>query len=554
MKKIISIVFLLFCFSSLSAQSIELLGQLLDQNSGEPVPYASIRLSHTGYGTISNAEGEFSLSLSSVQPTDFLEISCIGYADLRLPISDFVDGEKKKILLQDQPFTLDEVFIYPVELDARQLVYLAFKHIKDNYATEEYILKTFYRHYCKEQGVYGRLIEGAIDLYDEKGYRKKRKHPGKKFGVRMNQLRRSIDFTSLSGFRHAPISLFATLQKDVVAYQRYSSILLADDPTLEFSFQDTTYYQGKVVYVVRCTPQNKRRAGYFYDLYISADDFVMLRADEQLTGSFYSEKRQVIRVERYVTTYQSYQGRYYLSHVLNEGKRTDQRFDSLGQVVHRSDHYHHVELMVNEIQTSNVRAFEGGEPSQAKMAEMPYDPSFWKNYTVLKATPLEEEIRHDLAQRVSLEEQFRQYNEQDKLVEIQDQLMITKLDNLLRRYQGQPVLLCFWDSGYKPGLKELLFARKLAKEYSDVDLSMGLIFLSLDKSEAEWNATIRKYRLFAGQHIRLAKGLQSALAQRYRVRSSPHFVLLDSAGKVIIEGSELPKRSQIDDLMQELVR
>ena len=545
----------IFCFWTslvLFSQEREITGLLLDQQNGEPVPYAVIRLSGTGIGAISNQLGEFSLSLPIFSTPPYLEISCLGYEQLRVAVSSFSTGQQQVIRLKEQAFTLDAVFIYPVDLSPEQLVEQAFRNIRNNYPQEAYVLNTFYRHYCKEQGVYGRLIEGAVDLYDKSGYRKRKRNPGKKFGVRMKQLRRSIDFTSLSGFSHAPISLFTTLQKDVAGYKEYTSQLWDNQDDVSFSFRDTTYYQGKVVYVVRCEPR-KRRRNYLYDLYISADDFAILRMEEQYSGSYYSKRRRVLRIERYVTTYQLYQGRYYLGHLLNEGSRTDTQLDSLGNVLHSSDHQHHVELMVNQIRTSGIQPFEGSEPTQEQMAAIPYDPKFWEGYTVLKATPLEQDIEQDLANRISLEKQFQGYNQQDKLIEIQDQLMSSKLDNLLDRYTGQPVLLCFWDSDYKPGLKEILFARKLAKEYADTKLSIGLVFLSLDRSEVAWSEAIRKYRLYAGHHIRLAKGAKASISQRYGVSGSPFFVLLDQDRKPIIQGAELPKRSTIDELVEELL-
>jgi hypothetical protein len=207
--------------------------------------------------------------------------------------------------------------------------------------------------------------------------------------------------------------------------------------------------------------------------------------------------------------------------------------------------------MVNAVQTRNVQPFYAGEPTREQMTDMAYDPDFWRSFTVLEATPLEQGIEADLEARVSLEKQYANFNHPERMAAIQEQLTEDKLTKSLQSYAGEMVLLCFWDDDYVPGVKELLFARKLAKTLEDKEVRGGLIFLSLEASEQAWQESLDRKRIrYVGQHLRLGKGLQSSIAQRYGVSQSPYFVLIGTEGEIVLQGSELPKRSEIEELLE----
>ncbi|MEM7654709.1 MAG: carboxypeptidase-like regulatory domain-containing protein [Bacteroidota bacterium] len=550
MKSHLLLCLLALCLSGhfLAAQAIQ--GQLLDAESGEPVPYASVQLSEPALGTLSNSLGYFSLQVPDSLGIEkvLMQINSFGYAPLQLAVE--LPTAALEIQLPPQAFTLDAVVIYSVEMSPEEMVRQALKHRKDNYPTESYGLRTFYRHYCQEQGVAGRLIEAAIDLYDEDGYDGWQKKPEKKWGVNLRQLRRSLDFTKISPYRHLPIALFNTLEHDLMSY-RNPVLHEMHREKLTYQFQDTTYHNGTVIYVVRAAGRLPRFE-YSCDLYISTDDFAILKIEEQRILGYRSSRRVLTYVEHFTTSYQQFQGKYYLQHLLNEGHRNTQFLDSLGQISRRDDHYHHVELMVNQV-VPDATPFYGGEPTAEQMAQTSYDPAFWRRYTVLQATPLEQDIEADLAARVSLEEQFANYNQPDRILAIQEQLTEDRLERYLNSYRGQAVLLCFWDKGYVPGVQELLFARKLAKTLEGKSLQGGLIFLACEASEQKWQQTLdRKQMRYLGQHLRLARGLDSPIAQRFGATDSPYFVLLSPNREVILQGSKLPKRSEIETLVEKL--
>ena len=84
---LIGFFFLFFVSVDSQAQRKVLRGVILDLQSGEPVPFASMRMVHSGNGRLSDSAGGFSLHFDS-WPRDTLEISNVGYQTFRLILND----------------------------------------------------------------------------------------------------------------------------------------------------------------------------------------------------------------------------------------------------------------------------------------------------------------------------------------------------------------------------------------------------------------------------------------------------------------------------------
>ncbi|RMG63499.1 MAG: hypothetical protein D6722_17570, partial [Bacteroidetes bacterium] len=446
------------------------------------------------------------------------------------------------------PVTLAPVTIYPVDLSARDLLRQAFRHRRQNSPPQPYGLRTFYRHYCQESGVYGRLIEGAFDLYDAEGHARLRREPDQKITVQLRQVRRSLDFTRLSGHRHAPLALFQTLARDVTAYHSPLSRHY-DDASFHCTFQDTVYYDGQVVYVVRLSGR-LGRGPYQAEVHIAADDFGILQVEAQQSQHWGQAPERVLQVDRFVVRYQRLGDRYFPQFFLNEGRRTEQYLDDTGRSAWSRDHVHHVSLLVNEVVPVGMHPFLSREPGERALAEAPYDPAFWDSYTELAATPLETRIAEDLAARIPLAQQFALKAGGPFPPEVQDQLSEVQLQRLLQSHRGQPVLLVFWDASYALGLRDLLRVRKLIEGQGAQGL--GLVFISLDQNADSWQTAIRKRRLLAFDHLRLGRGQAAPLAQVYGVGGIPWLVLLDARQAVVWTGEGLPPSDQLDYLLEQV--
>lgn len=528
-----------------SAQNLVLNGNLREAGTLKAIPYANLRIEGTAYGSISNAEGRFSMAFPKgiVKKGAILKISCIGYESKRLSLQGFGPAELI-IELNEKTYSLETITIYSTELDAREMLRQALQSVPLNYSQQDYQLQSFYRHYCREGGVYGRLIEATVEINDVRGHDRLYRYPEQKLEMRLTQLRRSFDFTRFSAFQHIPIALNRTLLADIVSYSSLISRHL-HSPRFVFSYQDTTYFDGEIVYLIEAKgrAEGLRLEAQFY---IQASDFAIVKVDHRYFSQTDRKTWRYQREDHFVADYQRYQGRYYLSYLLNEGQYREQQLDSLGNSYYSEDHYHHVEMMTQEIRTENFVVFKGEEPEEAEMAKVPYKEGFWKQYSVLAATPLENRIEADLASRMPLSQQFA-----GKILpaDLQDQLATRYFEQWLDRQSGRIVIVGFWNSQYDPSIKELLKARRLMKKFQEVPFS--LLLISTDKDDTSWQNAIRKKRLYGIDHLRVGHGLSSRLCQELAVLGEPYFIMYGPSGERLFSGSVLPRADQIKSILKQ---
>src|SRR5450755_38609 len=83
----VSFLFLLFVSNGVHAQAKVLSGVILDIQSGERVPFASMRLVKHNYGKLSDSAGGFTFRFEK-WPRDTLEVSYVGFQTYFLVLND----------------------------------------------------------------------------------------------------------------------------------------------------------------------------------------------------------------------------------------------------------------------------------------------------------------------------------------------------------------------------------------------------------------------------------------------------------------------------------
>jgi len=116
-KRVFSILFLLLSLP-LQAQ-LAFLGQVVDTETGKPIPFVNIGVVNRGIGTVSNEEGNFLLQFrrERVQPGDILRVSSLGYVPTEVPLARLKQSTKEFVFrLQPTAIDLDEVVVSTAEL------------------------------------------------------------------------------------------------------------------------------------------------------------------------------------------------------------------------------------------------------------------------------------------------------------------------------------------------------------------------------------------------------------------------------------------------------
>ncbi len=122
MKTITITVIILLTYSGLcSAQTIS--GLVTDKESHEALAYVNIGLVGKTIGTISDIDGQYSLTVSDANYKDTIKFSSIGYESLALPVKTFIQqyqSKKYNVPLLKKNITLSEV-----EVKAKKIIHTA---------------------------------------------------------------------------------------------------------------------------------------------------------------------------------------------------------------------------------------------------------------------------------------------------------------------------------------------------------------------------------------------------------------------------------------------
>ena len=102
--RLINLILIMFCCCNMLAQNITVTGQVVDVTS-EPIIGASVVVKGTTNGTITDFDGNFTLS---VQKGETLHISYIGYVAQDVKV---MGNQPVKVVMAEDTETLDEVVV-----------------------------------------------------------------------------------------------------------------------------------------------------------------------------------------------------------------------------------------------------------------------------------------------------------------------------------------------------------------------------------------------------------------------------------------------------------
>ena len=140
MKKLVLLISLFFIGICIQSQNITV--KLVTKNSGEPIPYASIKTGEFS-GVISNEEGYFSLSIEDLQ-SKTVTISCLGHQNKTLSI-EAIKGFNFVIPLDEAINQLSEVYISNKRPNADSIIAKVKMKLSENYDINLNKYSIFYR-------------------------------------------------------------------------------------------------------------------------------------------------------------------------------------------------------------------------------------------------------------------------------------------------------------------------------------------------------------------------------------------------------------------------
>lgn len=186
-KQFLTLAISLVSFISFSQK--ELQNQVFDESMATPIESASIYVKGTTIGTVSNADGKFSLMVAKKYEQDTLVISSIGFKTFKTLVSEFDDS--MPVFLESEVASLDEVLIVADNRPktGNDIVKRALEDLAENMPDSTYLQKGFLRHKERNKKEFKWLIESAITVLDSSYVTDVKNH----LKINVDQVRKSYD-------------------------------------------------------------------------------------------------------------------------------------------------------------------------------------------------------------------------------------------------------------------------------------------------------------------------------------------------------------------------
>ena len=367
-------------------------GTVRDKITRKPLEYVTISLEGHNIGTVTNADGEFTLKIPETVNASFIECSHIGYISFRIPVK----GERisgVEALLTPFATVLNEVIIRG--WDAYYIVLEAVNKIPKNYCSSPAQLTGFYRETVQKRRNYINITEAVIDMYKTAYTENTDRDRVQILKGRKLLSQKTSDTLAVKLLGGPNLSIFVDIVKN-------PDIILDKETLSDFSFmmEDISQINGRDQYVITFRPQiSKPYPLYFGTFYIDKESLAFTRAEFRLDMTDRSKASDMILKKKpvglrfrpeelsYVVNYQERGGVSYLSYIRNEIQfRCDWRrrlFSTSYGIVS--------EMVVTDVNMRNIseiprrEAFRTNQVLGDKVMDF-YDEDFWGAYNIIEPT------------------------------------------------------------------------------------------------------------------------------------------------------------------------
>lgn len=114
----------------LSAQQ-QVRGHIIDAATDIPMSFVNIAVVGSTYGTVSNQNGEFTISLDKINHTDSIAFHYIGYKTITIEVNDLTDGMTLK--MKGKPVKFRTIAIIANPYNPKELIKKALERKEENY-------------------------------------------------------------------------------------------------------------------------------------------------------------------------------------------------------------------------------------------------------------------------------------------------------------------------------------------------------------------------------------------------------------------------------------
>lgn len=302
-------------------------GVVRDKENRKKLENVAVSLVGTPIGTVTNAEGVFSLKIPHMDTIPQLELSHIGYMNARFSASapEGSNNMYATILMIPIALQLNEVVAYGNS--ARRIVEEALERIPKNYPSGESMTSAFYRETVQKGHRYISISEAMLDVY-KTSYRQRTTDRDK---VQIDKARRLLsqkqsDTLGVKVVGGPNLPLFMDVVKNAYA--------LFDEETLDYySFvqEPSVFIDDRLQYVISFRPRVKLDyALYVGRVFIDREHLAFTRAEFELDLSDRERAIAAILYKKplglrfrpqkvsFLITYRQHDGETCLNYICNE--------------------------------------------------------------------------------------------------------------------------------------------------------------------------------------------------------------------------------------------
>ncbi|MBL6448714.1 carboxypeptidase-like regulatory domain-containing protein [Fulvivirga sp. 29W222] len=394
-----SVLLLLLFIQPLAAQNNRITRTVINSETNEPVPYATVSFPEQQYGFSTNASGQFQLQVNPTMLKRKVVISSIGFESFESTLGDLAKTKSDSISLHPKVTVLKEILVKAKAETPQDIIRRAEKKLKTFLRQNPYYLYAFYKEEIKKNNAYVGYTE-AYGIFHISGY-----HPAYN---RKNTLF-SYDLAQWKNIRRSKYQISSECNDTVPRLLEVDKLIKAKSEYLyngpfsklrdqfRFTIDSLTSYNNEDVFIISFTPAQLEDISYRGNAYIKADDYALLKLEiweESAERLFYSNCSIENVSAHFNLTYVKVGEKYYLNNI-----RLTSNYGS-------TPIEEHIEISGGEFRDSNVTKFNEEQRliiyKEMTNPDIVYTSEFWAQHD----RPIPSDVNDDLSTDAPLPRQF----------------------------------------------------------------------------------------------------------------------------------------------------
>jgi hypothetical protein len=364
-------------------------GIIVDDETLEPLPYATIGLRNSGRGTVTNNSGEFRLNIPADTYNDTLSVSYLGYFGREIPVNQAL-GNNLTISMKKEFISIPEIIIR--NQIPQDIITKAFHAIPYNFGNYPASMTGFYREGVLKKYELQTYSEAILQIY-------KSAYSGTLLGDQIKVYKsRKIENTDRSDTLAIRLKAGLSTCLDLDGAKNIFDFISPESmKDYTYRLTDIVTYNEETAYAIEFGQKENVELPLFKGIiYINTVDYGILGADFEINPSLIHKMKDTFVTNssrgfntwpvsvRYSVAYRKVNDRYFFSHVRGDlvftSKQRKRLFNTQFKVF--------FELAITETDTKNVTRFDREEvaPIHSVFSRTinSYDPLFWGNQDFLR--------------------------------------------------------------------------------------------------------------------------------------------------------------------------